>query len=166
MKRKAVFLDRDGTINVDKDYLYRIEDFEFIQGVIDALKIFQEKDYLPVIVTNQSGIARGYYSEEDLIKLNTWLTKRLEREDIFLGGIYYCPHLPDAPVKRYNCICDCRKPKTGLFYRAAQELDIDLNNSIVIGDRERDIELSKEINGCRGYLVGNSCCLLQVAKNI
>lgn len=164
MGNKAVFLDRDGTINVDKHYLFRKEDFVFLPDVLPAMRLFQEKGYLLVVVTNQSGIGRGYYTEEDLLSLNRWMMDRLQREGIVLSGIYYCPHLPDAPVEQYRRVCDCRKPGTGLYHRAAEELDIDLSKSIVVGDKMRDLTLADEIPGCRAYLVGNEITLLDVAK--
>ena len=165
-KNKAVFLDRDGTINVDRGYLFRIEDFEFLPGALDALRLIQEKGFLIVIVTNQSGIGRGFYGEEDFKLLNDWMIGKLKEEGIRLAGVYYCPHLPDAKIEKYRCECDCRKPGTGLFYRAAKELDIDLTESVVVGDKERDITLAGEVKGCRGFLLGPDLSLLDVAKEL
>lgn len=153
--QKAVFLDRDGTINVEKNYLYRVEDFEFLPGVMEALKNFQEKGYLLVIITNQSGIARGYYTEDDFNKLNTWMLKKFQENGIEIAEVYYCPHHPDAIIEKYRIECDCRKPKLGMFYKAIEDLNIDINRSIAIGDKIRDCAIA-ETTGCRGFLVGDN----------
>jgi D-glycero-D-manno-heptose 1,7-bisphosphate phosphatase len=152
---KTVFLDRDGTINVDKEYLYKISDFEFLPGTREALYKLQEAGYRLVIITNQSGVARGYYKEEDVCALHDWLSQTLAREGILLSGIYYCPHHPDGSAEAYRMKCNCRKPALGLFYRAASELDIDLNSSIAIGDRMRDLQICR-VSGCKGYLLRDS----------
>lgn len=157
MKRKIAFLDRDGTINVDKGYLYKIDDFEFTTGAVDALKLLTDSGYLIVICTNQSGIARGYYTEEDYHKLNHWMLEQLSIEGIKIAGTYYCPHLPDAPLAEYRMDCECRKPKIGLFKQAVENLDqryqLDLFGSVAIGDKLRDISICTEV-GCSGYLIG------------
>jgi D-glycero-D-manno-heptose 1,7-bisphosphate phosphatase len=150
---KAIFLDRDGTINVDKAYLYKISDFEFMPGAREALLLLQEAGYRLVVITNQSGIARGYYREEDLSVLHNWLLRTLDREGIHISGIYYCPHHPQGKIDRYRMECDCRKPRLGLFFRASLELNIDLSLSVAIGDRMRDLQICKT-HGCRGYLLG------------
>lgn len=152
MKRKAVFLDRDGTINVDKNYLYKIDEFEYLPGVKDGLKILQEEGYLLVIVTNQSGIARGYYSEEDYLKLNEWMLKDMEQSGIHITDSFYCPHHPEALIEKYRCECNCRKPQLGLYLEAMKKYKIDFEQSYVIGDKLRDLELCKQY-GTRGYLV-------------
>ena len=150
-KRKAAFLDRDGVINVDKDYLYRIEDFEYEEGALTGLKTLEEAGYLLIVITNQSGIARGYYTEEDYRKLEKWIFKDLEQRGIHISGSYFCPHHPNAAVLKYKRSCDCRKPATGLFYRAAEELSVDLDRSIAIGDKERDLQICRE-TGAKGFL--------------
>lgn len=152
---KAAFLDRDGTINADKDYLYRIEDFEYIDGAVDGLRALRDMGYLLVIVTNQSGIARGYYTEEDYRRLERWLRADLRAKGVEIAGIYYCPHHPRARIEKYRRDCDCRKPKTGLFHRAAEELDIDLDASLAIGDKLRDLSICKG-SGARGILLDQS----------
>ncbi|MCR5587732.1 MAG: HAD family hydrolase, partial [Lachnospiraceae bacterium] len=126
---KAVFLDRDGTINVEKNYLYKIEDFVFLPGVIEGLKLLQDAGFLLIIITNQSGIARGYYTEEDFKILNNWMLNKLAENGINITKVYYCPHLPDAKIEEYRRDCDCRKPKLGLFYRAIKEYNIDIGKS-------------------------------------
>lgn len=149
---KAVFLDRDGTINVEKNYLYRIEDFEFLPEVITGLKRLKEAGYLLIIVTNQSGIARGYYTEDQYKVLEEWMLQQLENEDITIDGVYYCPHLKDAPIEKYRINCNCRKPQLGMFERAVAEHDIDLQQSIAIGDKIRDLAICN-VSGTQGYLV-------------
>lgn len=129
---KAVFLDRDGTINVEKNYLYKKEDFEFLPGVIPALKQLQAAGYLLIIVTNQSGIARGYYSEQDFLDLNDWIITILAEQGIYISKVYYCPHHPDADNEKYRVNCECRKPKPGMFLKAKQDFDLDLGACFAI----------------------------------
>lgn len=137
---KAVFLDRDGTINVNQPtYLHRIEDFKFIPKVIPALKKLSKTDYKIIILTNQSGISRGYFKEEDLKKLHNWLLKFLRKKGIKIEKIYYCPHHPED-----NCFC--RKPKIGMLLQAVKDFDISLNESWVIGDDERDVIMARNAN--------------------
>lgn len=132
---KALFLDRDGVINVEKDYLYKIEDFEFIEGIIELCQHYQGLGYKIIVVTNQSGIARGYYSEEDFEILTTWMVSAFEKHGVIISGVYHCPHHPDI-----SGVCTCRKPKPGMLLDAAKEHHIDLQQSLIIGDKERDIE--------------------------
>ena len=150
---KAIFLDRDGTINVEKHYLYKIEDFEFLPGAIPSLKKLQDAGFLLIIITNQSGIARGYYSEGDFFKLNTWMLEELKRYDVNISDVYYCSHLPDAKIEKYRKTCECRKPKLGMFKQAVLEHNIDLDYSFAIGDKLRDCAIC-ENTGCRGFLIG------------
>lgn len=152
---KAVFLDRDGTINVEKNYLYKIEDFEFLPGAVEGLRMLEEQGYLLIIITNQSGIARGYYAEKDFVILNDWMKEELRKQGVDITAVYYCPHLPDAKVKKYRKNCECRKPKLGMFKQAVKDYNIDLNMSYAIGDKMRDCSICKETN-CRGFLIGNS----------
>ena len=164
---KAIFLDRDGTINIDKDYLYRIQDFEFIPRATEGLKILQDAGYKLFITTNQSGIARGYYTEEDYKVLNDWLIATLAKDyGVHITASYYCPHLPTSHigtvVEKYRVDCNCRKPKIGLFTKAISDFNIDLSRSYAIGDKLRDLaicgrqgSLSDIHNGCQGFLVGH-----------
>ncbi len=151
---KAVFLDRDGTINVDKDYLYRIEDFEYIDGAIEGLKALVDLGYMLVVITNQSGIARGFYTEDDYHRINDWMKRDLASRGIKIEATYFCPHLPEGIVKEYAVECDCRKPATGLFWKAAHDLDIDMDHSIAIGDKQRDLSICKE-SGVKGILISD-----------
>lgn len=152
---KAIFLDRDGTINVEKHYLYRIEDFEFLPGVIDALRKLQKAGYLLIVITNQSGIGRGYYSEEDFQKLNDWMVTTLREQGITIADVYYCPHLPDAQVEEYRKECSCRKPKLGMYQQAILDYNIQIGHSYAIGDKIRDCAIC-ETMPCKGYLIGNN----------
>ncbi len=157
---KAIFLDRDGTINVDKHYIYRITDFEFIPDAIQALQLLQQAGYLLIIISNQSGIARGYYTEDDYHNLNGWMIKTLSEEyGVRITDTYYCPHLPTSHegtiTEGYRVDCDCRKPRLGLFERAISEYDISIENSWAIGDKIRDLSIC-ESTGCHGILVNNT----------
>ncbi|WP_294461197.1 D-glycero-beta-D-manno-heptose 1,7-bisphosphate 7-phosphatase [uncultured Ruminobacter sp.] len=153
MGKAAVFLDRDGVINVEKDYVYTIDEFEFIEDSIEALKIIQDKGYALVVVTNQSGIARGYYTEEDFLKLTEWMDWCLIDRGVTLDGIYYCPHHPEKGIGKYKVDCNCRKPKAGLIFDAVNQLDIDLGRSVMVGDKVSDIECGKNAGIKRNYLV-------------
>lgn len=165
MTNKCVFLDRDGTINVEKHYIYRIEDFEFLPGTIDALRTLQDANYKLIIITNQSGIARGYYTEKDFQMLNEWMLSELAKRGVNIDKVYYCPHHPDAKDERYRISCKCRKPKTGLFLRAAEDYDLDLNGCFAIGDKIRDLSICEETD-VRGYLIGENedAVIIQRAK--
>ena len=132
---KALFLDRDGVINIEKDYLYKIEDFEFIDGIFDLCKYYRELGYIIVVVTNQSGIAREYYSHSDFDSLTTWMLQEFSKHSISIKDVYYCPHHPSITGE-----CSCRKPNPDMLLKAAKKYNIDLANSIIIGDKERDIE--------------------------
>ena len=152
---RAVFLDRDGTINVEKNYLHRIEDFEFLPGAVEALKLLQMAGYILIIITNQSGIARGYYSEDDFKKLNAWMLTTLKEKGVEIKAVYYGPHLPDAKVDIYRKNCNCRKPQLGMYKKAIIEHDIDLSHSYAVGDKIRDCAICEQTE-CKGYLIGNN----------
>jgi len=138
-KQKAIFLDRDGVINIEKDYLYKIEDFEFISGVIEAMKYFQEKGYLLFVITNQSGIGRNYYTEDDFNTLTSWMQEVLKKQNILISQVEFCPHTP-------NDNCTCRKPLTGMIDNILKNFNIDLENSWLIGDKNSDILCAKNAN--------------------
>ena len=149
----AVFLDRDGTINKDKDYLYRIGEFEYIDGAVEGLKELSDLGYKLIIITNQSGIARGYYTEDDYDVLMNWMIDDLADRGVYITAHYYCPHLAGSGIEKYDVECDCRKPKTGLFHKAVNDYGIDLDRSYAIGDRLRDLAICEETN-VRGILLG------------
>ena len=132
MSIKTIFLDRDGIINKDKNYLYKIDDFEFIEGVFESCKYFQDLGYEIIIVTNQSGITRGYYSLQEYEILTRWMLNQFKSREINILDVFYCPHGP-------NDKCKCRKPRPGMFIAAKNKYNIDMKDSWMIGDRERDI---------------------------
>jgi len=136
---KVVFLDRDGVINVEKNYLYKIEEFEFIDGVFESLKYLQTLGYKLVIITNQSGISRGYYTKEQYEELTFWIKEQFEKNDIQITEIFCCPHGPKDN-------CNCRKPKIGMIEKAADILDIDFENSWIVGDKDSDIQTGLNAN--------------------
>ncbi len=132
MTIKTIFLDRDGVINKEVGYLHKIEDFEFINGVFDACLYFQSLDYQIIIVTNQSGIERGYYSENDFHTVTKWMLEQFKNKGIDILDVFFCPHGPKSA-------CECRKPKPGMFIQANSKYDIDMESSWMIGDKKADI---------------------------
>lgn len=136
---KAIFLDRDGTINVEVNYLYKAEDLKLLPGVVDAIKKFNIMGYKVIVVTNQSGVARGYYKEEDVMKLHGQIQNILRENDAWIDAFYYCPHHIEGNLKDYAIDCLCRKPNPGLIIKAADEHQIDLSVSYIVGDKESDI---------------------------
>lgn len=141
---KAIFFDRDGVLNYDPGYVHKIEDFKLLPGVIEALKLL--KNFKFIIITNQSGIGRGYYTEQDFHKFNNRLTEELKKENIIIEKTYYCPHEPEEN-------CNCRKPKVKFIKQAEKEFNIDLKNSFVIGDHPSDIEMGKNAKCKTIYLL-------------
>ncbi len=153
-KNKAVFLDRDGTIIVDRDYPADVSQIEIISGAPDGLKKLKKAGYKLIIVTNQSGVARGYFDENHLKYFNDKVLELFEKEGAYIDETFYCPHLIDAVVEEYRVDCDCRKPKTGLFWRAVEKYDLDLSLCYAVGDRLRDVEICRE-SQCQGLLIGS-----------
>lgn len=139
---KAVFIDRDGTINVnDPEYTHKIEDFKFTEEALPALRKLSKTDYKIIVITNQSGIARGYYGEKDLKKLHKWMLDVFKEKNIRIDKIYHCPHHPD-----FTGNCECRKPKPGMLLQAVKDFGISLCKSWVIGDGKEDIIAGREVN--------------------
>ena len=132
MPIKTIFLDRDGVINKEVNYLYKIEDFEFIEGIFEACLHYQNLGYKIIIITNQSGISRGYYDESDFEQITKWMLSQFEKNNINILDIFHCPHGPDS-------ICECRKPKPGMLLSAKHKHNIDMSKSWMIGDRSADI---------------------------
>jgi D-glycero-D-manno-heptose 1,7-bisphosphate phosphatase len=148
----AVFLDRDGTLNVEKNYLYLPEDFEFIPGTPAAIRRLNRAGFKVFVVTNQSGVARGYFSLEDVERLHRHIADRLAKAGAQIDGFYVCPHHPTEGQGSYVGECDCRKGAPGLLLKAAEEHRIDLGRSFMVGDKEADIEAGERA-GCTPLLV-------------
>ena len=149
---RAVFLDRDGTVTEEVGYLTSLDMLKLIQGAGAAIKRLNEAGYKVVLVTNQSGVARGYFSESLVDDAHDLLRRMLMKDSALLDGIYYCPHHPTAGNSPYTVVCDCRKPETGLLDRAARDLAIDLKQSFMVGDKWSDVELGHRA-GMRSILV-------------
>lgn len=145
--RRAVFLDRDGTLNKDVGYVHRKEDWQWLPGVAEALKRLRAVGYVLVVVSNQSGIARGMYDREALRLLEEWVNAELSAKNAAIDAWYYCPHLPEITGH-----CECRKPEPGLLLQAARDLELDLANSWMIGDRVRDVQAGIAA-GCQSILL-------------
>ena len=157
MMTKALFLDRDGIINVDHGYVSKIEDFQFIEGIFDLVKYFSNANYLIFIVTNQSGIGRGYYKEKDFSLLTKWMLKKFLEHTINITQVYHCPHSPKEN-------CHCRKPEAGMIEEATKTYSIDLLNSWIIGDKQSDINLT--LNAGIGHSIAISQSKIQNADYI
>ncbi len=159
---KAVFFDRDGTLNVDIKYLHRVEDFIWIEGAKDAIKYCNDKGYMAIIITNQSGIARGYYDESAVLEVYSWMNKELSKIDAHLDDIFYCPHHIEGVIEKYKKNCECRKPSTGMLEAAIKKHNIERSKSLFIGDTETDMECARNagIKGAR-YIDGNLFELLK-----
>ncbi|QGQ98485.1 HAD family hydrolase [Paenibacillus psychroresistens] len=155
MKKKALFLDRDGIINVEKNYVYKIEDFEFMDGIFEILRFFQEKGYLLIIITNQAGIGRGYYTEEEFHILTAWMLKQFELQGIYITKVEFSPYHPEHGLGKYKLDSDCRKPNPGMILRSAKEFDVDLTESILIGDKDSDIEAGLRAGVNKNILISN-----------
>lgn len=145
--KPALFLDRDGIINIDKGYVFRKEDFEFVEGIFDLCRAFGQEGFLIVVVTNQSGIARGLYTEEDFQALSLWMTGKFLEHGVRLHGLYHCPDHPDFTIDS-----NLRKPNPGMLLQASKDLDIDLRRSLLIGDKASDLEAAVRAGLARQYL--------------
>lgn len=135
---KAIFLDRDGVINHEFNYVYKVEDVIFTDGIFDLCRYFQSEGYIIIIITNQAGIARKYYTEDDFLKLTEWMISKFSNERITITDVFHCPHHPDI-----NGICECRKPSPGMIIKASKKHNINLDESILIGDKISDIEAGR-----------------------
>lgn len=152
---RAVFLDRDGVINLDRAYVHRWEDFEFVPGALDAAARLSAAGWALVVVTNQSGIARGYYTEEDYQALTQRMVAAFAAHGAPLAAVYHCPHHPSGRVAALAMDCDCRKPAPGMLLRAAREHDLSLAESMMIGDKPSDIAAARAAGVGRAYLVAS-----------
>ncbi len=151
--KRAVFLDRDGTIIVDKEYMHKIEDLEFIPGAIEAVKKLNHAGYIVVVVTSQSGIGRGYFSETDYHKFNQHFLEHLSKNGAKIDSVHYCPHHPTKAKGEYLKDCECRKPKAGMIFQAKKLHNLeDLSNCWAIGDKTSDAKMGENA-GCKSIIV-------------
>ena len=171
-KQKAIFLDRDGTINKYVGFLRNIDDFELIEGVAEAIKLINQSGYLAIVVTNQPVIARGEVTWEELNEIHEKMATLLGKEGAYVDGIYICPHHPDKGFEgerpEYKIDCDCRKPKPGLLLQAAKDFNIDLSESYMIGDSHRDVEAGENAGVKKSILIkeNNENALLSIINEI
>ncbi|WP_395479937.1 D-glycero-beta-D-manno-heptose 1,7-bisphosphate 7-phosphatase [Candidatus Curculioniphilus buchneri] len=178
----AIFLDRDGTINVDASYVCKIENFYFIDGVIEAMQEFKRLGFALIVVTNQSGLSRGFFNEDEFMNLMKWMSWSLENYNVYLDGIYFCPHHPNGVIKNLRSKCNCRKPKPGMLLAAQRDLNINMSSSYMIGDKLDDIlagraakigtsvlvrsnkPITQEANAAADLIIDNLAVLLTVIK--
>lgn len=150
---KALFLDRDGIVNVDHGYVYQPDQFDFVTGIFELCQRFQAAEYAIVIVTNQSGIGRGLYSEAEFDHLTEWMKSEFDKHAVLISGVYYCPHHPTKAQADFLRDCQCRKPKPGMLFQAARELALDLEKSVMIGDRLSDMVAAEKAGIPRRILI-------------
>lgn len=155
-ERVAAFLDRDGVINEDRRYVHDIDNFHFLPGALEACRRLVAAGYLLIIVTNQAGIARGYYGVRDFDALTAWMSAQFTAAGAPLAAVYYCPHHPEGVIAGLSLECDCRKPAPGLFLRAQRDLKIDMRNSIAVGDKDSDIAAAQAAGVGRCFLMDNA----------
>lgn len=136
---KALFLDRDGVINIDKGYVHKPEDCEFVDGIFDLVKRANDLNYKVIVVTNQAGIARGYYTEDQFKYFSEWMQQKFQEHSAKIDYIYYCPHHPESGLGEYLAICNCRKPNPGMFLNAKSDFHLEMRSSIMIGDNISDM---------------------------
>lgn len=151
--RKAAFLDRDGVINLDRAYVHRWDEFEFVPGAVEAMRRLREAGYTLVVVTNQSGLARGMYTEAQYQALTAQMRQALAEAGAEVAGVYHCPHHPKGKVPELAVDCDCRKPEPGMILQAAQELGLSLADSIMVGDKPSDIQAARAAGVGKAYIV-------------
>jgi D-glycero-D-manno-heptose 1,7-bisphosphate phosphatase len=150
---KAAFIDRDGVINEERDYVHRIEDFHLLPGVVDGLRLLQDAGFQIVVVTNQAGIARGLYGEAEFEALTKYMVALLADAGVAVAAVYHCPHHPAAGLDAYRRDCDCRKPRPGMLLAAAADLGLALDQSVLVGDKRSDIEAGRAAGVPRCVLV-------------
>jgi len=143
LENKAVFLDRDGVINVEKNYVYRIEDFEFVEGIFEFCEVVQQLDFKIFIITNQAGIGRGYYTTDDFDRLTKWMLAQFSAHGTRIEKVYYCPYHPVAGIGEYRKNSFDRKPGPGMILKAKNEFDLNLSESILVGDKDSDLEAGR-----------------------
>ncbi len=153
-QRRAAFLDRDGVINIDHGYTYRREDFVFVPGTLAACAQLHRWGFALVVVTNQTGVGRGLYTEADFQRLTAWMKDEFAAAGAPLAGVYHCPHHPEATLAAFRRTCECRKPAPGLLLAAARELSLDLAHSVLFGDKSSDIEAATAAGVPQRVLLG------------
>ena len=141
--KKALFLDRDGVVNVEKHYVHKIEDFEFIEGVFELAMAAQAKGYLIIVITNQSGIGRGFYSEAIFHQLTKWMVEQFRANGVTIAKVYFAPHHPEHGIGRYKSESEDRKPNPGMILKAAKEFQLDLTCSVLVGDQSSDVQAGR-----------------------
>lgn len=154
-QRRAAFIDRDGVINEERHYVHRVEDFVLLPGALQGLLRLQEAGYLLVVVTNQAGIARGYYTAAQYDALTDHMLRLARAAGVDIAAVYHCPHHPQAAVASYRLACDCRKPAPGMLLAAARDFGIDLSRSLMIGDKRSDIDAGRAAGVGRCVLVAS-----------
>ena len=152
MKKPAVFIDRDGTVNEQMGYINNINRFILLPGTAEAICLLNREQYLTIIASNQSGVARGYFPVELVHEVHTYMKALLEKEEACIDGVFFCPHHEGGIVPKYSIACNCRKPRTGLIEMAYETFDIDMASTYVIGDKCMDIEMAHRAN-LKGILV-------------
>lgn len=163
--RSAAFLDRDGVINLDHGYVARIADFEFVPGTLAACRPLAQRGFALVVITNQSGIGRGLYTEADYQELTTWMRAQFAAAGAPLAGVYHCPHHPTEGLGAYRVACDCRKPAPGLLLRAARDLNLDLTRSVLFGDKASDLQAAHAAGVPHRVLLGTDGVQAPVADD-
>lgn len=157
-RRPALFLDRDGVINIDHAYVCKPENFEFVDGIFELCRTAKRLGYLIFVVTNQAGIGRGYYTEQDFLKLTDWMCGIFKTHGINIDEVYFCPFHPEHGVGYYKMDSPCRKPAPGMIHQAAKVFDVDLTRSVLVGDKETDIQA--------GVAAGVGCNLLYIPSGL
>ena len=156
MSKKALFLDRDGVINVDHGYTYKLEHLELLDGVVEGLQAISRLDFQIIIITNQSGIARGLFSINDLHIFMKELLSVLSKHKINITDYFFCPHHLEGKIKKYSIACSCRKPQSGMLFQAKEKYNLNLSKSILIGDKETDIMAGQNANLFSNILINNT----------
>lgn len=151
--RPAAFIDRDGVINAELNYVSRVEDFHVLPGVVTGLRRLSEAGYALVVVTNQAGIAKGKFHESAFHLLTDYMLEHFAAQDVRFAGVYHCPHHPQGLIERFRLDCDCRKPAPGMLLRAAAELGLDLSSSVLVGDKPSDTAAGRAAGVLRTVLV-------------
>ncbi len=163
-RRKAAFLDRDGVINSECGYVHRVEDFVILPGVVEGLALLRAAGYLLIVVTNQSGIARGYYDQAAVDRLHDHLRARLAEGGVTLDAVYFCPHHPQGSISSFAVDCDCRKPAPGMLLQAARDFSLNLPASVLIGDKLSDLQAGARAGVGRTVIVESGHAVTPAAR--